>query len=910
MKHRLLKTLTSLVLAVFMVISMMPAIIITTSADASVTLSFAGGSGTNIDPLEFTDDASGVSAVFTVGTHSTKPRWDAACVRFYGTTAMSNNLTVSAPSGSTITSIVFEMNGSYTLDKVSADSGTIDTATYTWTGDAETVVFTTTAQTRFNGVTVTYGSTTEGGHTHSYAWNGTVGADGSHTLECSNEDGLCDVTTKVADCDWNDGEVTSDADCETEGVKTFTCTVCGGTKTEAIEMTDHTYENGSCIVCGAEEPSTPKYVLTDLADITANMTVIIVAKKSDGTTYALPYSNGSSSAPTAFAVTVNGDTITTDEEVILWNIANDSGNLTIYPAGQTDTWLYCLSSNNGVRVGTNANKIFTLDTSGYLKNTATSRYLGVYNSQDWRCYSNTTGNTAGQTFAFYVLSTELSSCDHNWENDGEPTQPTCTDDGAQPQKCTLCGETKSLAIAATGHTLVDGVCSVCTADFNYTIPEALEAADGTDVIVKGTVCLINEAWNSTYNNMSVTIKDADGNELYLYRLATQVAVGDIITVTGQMGTYNGTRQIAQGATAEITGHEEVEVVYDEVTIPEIIGSDDGRLVTFSGTVIEIGTAWNGSNMSITVTDADGNTIYLYKLASEVALGDVITVKGIVDSYNNEKQIASATAEITGFDESVIAPKFIGFSISLNKGITVKVSISIDAAWLAANAGAKIVFSNGTELDAVAGTNVVYSTNLTPGQINDDLTVTFNGTVVDVSFAAYKTKAEASTNYLGLSETKYAALITLLGEIQDYANAADGNGTEAGNLDSVADISKTDTNGMFAGISASLGDTASFKIGINGDVTGYTVVVTLGGNEIVNGDLASYISINGLYPVHFNDEIVITISDANGVVATAEFTFNSCLKSLYNYTGSSDAVKQMAVATYNYGVAVEAFVVAE
>lgn len=33
---------------------------------------------------------------------------------------------------------------------------------------------------------------------------------------------------------WNDGEVTVRATCDAEGTMTYTCTVCGGTKTEPI----------------------------------------------------------------------------------------------------------------------------------------------------------------------------------------------------------------------------------------------------------------------------------------------------------------------------------------------------------------------------------------------------------------------------------------------------------------------------------------------------------------------------------------------------------------------------------------------------------------------------------------------------------------------------------------------------
>lgn len=92
-----------------------------------------------------------------------------------------------------------------------------------------------------------------------------------------------------------------------------------------------------------------------------------------------------------------------------------------------------------------------------------------------------------------------------------------------------------------------------TGSKEVTIPEALKAADGTEVIVSGRVIEADE-WNTQYNNMSVTIIDDAGNTLYIYRLGTQVTVGDIITVTGKMATYFENRQIGQGATAVVTGH--------------------------------------------------------------------------------------------------------------------------------------------------------------------------------------------------------------------------------------------------------------------------------------------------------------------------------------------------------------------
>lgn len=152
-----------------------------------------------------------------------------------------------------------------------------------------------------------------------------------------------------------------------------------------------------------EKEAPASWIATNLADITATDEVVITMAN-DKSVYALTSAKGSSAAPTAVAVTVKNKELTaTPADNLVWNIANDNGNLTIYPKGQTTTWLYTTNDNNGVRVGKNENKTFVVDSkSGYLKNTTTSRYLGVYNNSDWRCYTSTSTNIGGQTLCFYV----------------------------------------------------------------------------------------------------------------------------------------------------------------------------------------------------------------------------------------------------------------------------------------------------------------------------------------------------------------------------------------------------------------------------------------------------------------------------------------------------------------------------
>ena len=159
----------------------------------------------------------------------------------------------------------------------------------------------------------------------------------------------------------------------------------------------------------AEENCTKKaaasWIATDLADITATDEVVITMAK-DGAVYAMTSDNGTKN-PSAVDVTVkDGELSAAPADNLVWNIANDKGNLTIYPKGQTDKWLCSVSGETDVKVSNSTTcKIFTLDpTTKYLKNTGSKRYLGVSNSQDWRCYAST-DNLAGQTLCFYVKGT-------------------------------------------------------------------------------------------------------------------------------------------------------------------------------------------------------------------------------------------------------------------------------------------------------------------------------------------------------------------------------------------------------------------------------------------------------------------------------------------------------------------------
>lgn len=154
---------------------------------------------------------------------------------------------------------------------------------------------------------------------------------------------------------------------------------------------------------GNTEVTGGTYTLTDLANLSATDEVLVVWTPQAGGAYALSNDKGTTAAPTAVSVAINNKSITTDAENIVWNVDYNSTDktFTLYPAGTTDEWLYATNTNNGVRVGTNTNKTFNIK-NDYLFHIGTSRYLGVYNNADIRCYTSSGGNIANQTVAFYV----------------------------------------------------------------------------------------------------------------------------------------------------------------------------------------------------------------------------------------------------------------------------------------------------------------------------------------------------------------------------------------------------------------------------------------------------------------------------------------------------------------------------
>lgn len=164
------------------------------------------------------------------------------------------------------------------------------------------------------------------------------------------------------------------------------------------------YETVTITQHGTDYVAPTGWVETDLADIEEGDVFVIVGN--NGSNYAMSNNNGTGSAPSAVAVTVNDGKITsTVSNNIKWHLTAESGSFVFYPNGVTNAWLYTTTSNNGLRVGTSQYKNIELNSNGYLTifDGDDTRYIGVYTSSDWRSYTSVNNNIKNQTFKFYKL---------------------------------------------------------------------------------------------------------------------------------------------------------------------------------------------------------------------------------------------------------------------------------------------------------------------------------------------------------------------------------------------------------------------------------------------------------------------------------------------------------------------------
>ncbi len=396
-----------------------------------------------------------------------------------------------------------------------------------------------------------------------------------------------------------------------------------------------------------------------LSDLTANDVFVIVATTSDGN-FAMSNDKATSAAPDAVTVTIENEKITSEVTAnIKWTLKynENTGKYTFYPDGST-SWLYCTSNNNGVRVGGNANCSFILK-DDYLYNVEQARYLGVYNKQDWRCYTSTTTNIKDQTFAFYkyvndgvtVEKPVITPAAGDFEA-GQTIQVTITvpqgttvyyttDDTTPSQNSTAYTQpfavTKTTTVKAVAYDTKGNASPIVSATYTFkeyqkftTIADLQAAATAEDQDVSVTF----NSWVVT----AVTASNAyvsDGERgLLIYYKNHGLTIGDKLsgTVTCQLVLYNGQTEL-KGFVA-LPAATAGEAVAKEVGIADIKAENQCTLVKLTGVTYSGGDLTDGTN-KIQFYDT-------FKTGVTLTEGEKYDVTGVVVLFNTTLEIAPRT----------------------------------------------------------------------------------------------------------------------------------------------------------------------------------------------------------------------------------------------------------------------------
>ena len=413
--------------------------------------------------------------------------------------------------------------------------------------------------------------------------------------------------------------------------------------------------------------------VTGLSDVTSGGKFVLVAGG-----FAMDTAIQGNKKFSGVAVTPSGSTLSGSLPV--WTLETVEGGVAISVNGQ---YLAYDTSTNFMMQADPYTWTVSVGDNGFIIKSATSDKRGIFlqtSSSRFGAYSTT--NTSGYIFdlELYKLS-DGTACDHAYTSQ-VVTVLTCTVDGVEKFTCSKCGDTYEKTTAATGHEYVNGDCTKCDAvivtDAAQIVTDAYALAEGEklgyDSTLVGKIVSIDEEFNATYNNITLTIA-AEGYEempIKCYRLTgtgiDTLAVGDVIAVTGMIKNYKGTVEYDYGCKlTPVPGDlptDAGEILAAAYALAE--GETLDGTYTLTGKITEIKDIYNPTYGNISVwIEVDGYPempILCYRVAGEGAEGllvdDVITVTGSITNYKGTVEFTQGCTldnVISGGGSAPVAP---------------------------------------------------------------------------------------------------------------------------------------------------------------------------------------------------------------------------------------------------------------
>ena len=208
---------------------------------------------------------------------------------------------------------------------------------------------------------------------------------------------------KTENHSWDAGKVTTKATCTEEGEKTFTCSICGDKKTEKISATGHQHTE--------------------------------IRNKKEATCKETGYS-GDTWCKDCGKKILSGQAIAKTEDHS-WN----QGEITKEPTCKEE-----------------GEKTFTCTICGNTKtekvSTTDHPHMEIRNQKNPTCKeAGYSGDTYCADCGVKIFSgqTIAKTKNHNWDGGVITTEPTCTERGEKTFTCTICGNTNTKKVNATGH---------------------------------------------------------------------------------------------------------------------------------------------------------------------------------------------------------------------------------------------------------------------------------------------------------------------------------------------------------------------------------------------------------------------------------------------------------------------------
>ena len=208
---------------------------------------------------------------------------------------------------------------------------------------------------------------------------------------------------KTENHSWDAGKVTTKATCTEEGEKTFTCSICGDKKTEKISATGHQHTE--------------------------------IRNKKEATCKETGYS-GDTWCKDCGKKILSGQAIAKTEDHS-WN----QGEITKEPTCKEE-----------------GEKTFTCSICGNTKtekvSTTDHQHMEIRNQKNPTCKeAGYSGDTYCADCGVKIFSgqTIAKTKNHNWDGGVITIEPTCTERGEKTFTCTICGNTNTKKVNATGH---------------------------------------------------------------------------------------------------------------------------------------------------------------------------------------------------------------------------------------------------------------------------------------------------------------------------------------------------------------------------------------------------------------------------------------------------------------------------